>query len=480
MLAETVVSKKSEPPPFSQKYLEIDTCKNWKGSIPMDLTSTKAMEQSDTEKNLRNLDQAQNIVSPMLQSGFLEKENSSHVLQSKKLDSRPEKTIVFRELMPFSVKSTLAFSLVLILIFSSGINFVTAAPSAPTSPSLPPTVSSSVTKVVAETLSTNTGETVIAQDEVSSALSKLIQIYEKRVTRLQDEVNRLRIENEDLRTQITNAGLKATSIPTPALVPSQSSGSTAPKTPQEKRYDAIVSNVVVSLPEILKKNSVSASGSIGLFEFIEPKNFFISIDNGLNPAGVTAFKTKILFEYDANLNLKIIGVFELDYPTQRYVTVRGNNPFSGVTRIRVKNPNYAGRLLDEPVIPNSTGGTISATASSSSTKPTATSTETPSANATVEDVRKAYDKNKLGDAIELANSVLAKNPNNIEVLTMRARSQYIFSKFDSALGDIATIYKIQGDAIDCGIVNDGARAEKALKGAKGSTFSNLQTTKCKK
>lgn len=68
--------------------------------------------------------------------------------------------------------------------------------------SLPLTVSPAITKVVENTLSTNTGETVIAQEEVGSALSKLIGIYERRVTRLQDEISRLRIENNELRAKL--------------------------------------------------------------------------------------------------------------------------------------------------------------------------------------------------------------------------------------------------------------------------------------
>ena len=185
---------------------------------------------------------------------------------------------------------------------------------------LPTNISQNVTRVVESTLSTNTGETAIAQDEVSLALGKLIQIYEKRVTRLQDEVNRLRIENDALKSKIalqngtTPAVETVASKPTLPVVSSQ-------KTEVEKKYDIIVSNIVNSLPAILKKYNISATGSIGLFEFIEPKNFFISIDDGKNPTGITEFKTKILFEYDANLNLKVVGTFDLDYATSRYVTL---------------------------------------------------------------------------------------------------------------------------------------------------------------
>lgn len=78
-------------------------------------------------------------------------------------------------------------------------------------------------------------------------------------------------------------------------------------------------------------------------------------------------------------------------------------------------------------------------------------------------MRKAYDKNKLADAVTLSTLYLAKTPADTEVLTIRARSQYIFGRYDEALTDIASIYKIQGTTVDCGIVKDGARAEKALK-----------------
>lgn len=387
-------------------------------------------------------------------------------------------------LMPSSVKTNIAiFSIISLVVMSS----LAHAAQTGTTVMLPATVSPTVTRVVESTVNTGSGESALPQDEVSEALAKLVQIYERRVTRLQDEINRLRLENEGLKTKLglTNSTGSAatTSTGTAASGLSASTATPAAKTETEKRYDIIVSNIVAGLPELLKKNNISATGSIGVFEFIEPKNFFISIDDGKNPAGVTAFKTKVLFEYDANLNLKVIGVFNLDYATSRYITARGNNPFAGVARVRVKNPSYVGKLLDEPAaqpvvstISNLTGAGTTAPATGGSAAVT-TDTSTP---ATLEEIRKAYEKNKLGDVVRMSSQYLQTNPGNIEVLTMRARSQYIFSKFNEALSDINAIYKIQGESIDCGIINDGARAEKALKGAQGNTFGGLQTTKCKK
>lgn len=67
---------------------------------------------------------------------------------------------------------------------------------------LPATVSPTVTRVVESTVNTGSGESVLPQDEVSEALAKLVQIYERRVTRLQDEINRLRLENEGLKAKL--------------------------------------------------------------------------------------------------------------------------------------------------------------------------------------------------------------------------------------------------------------------------------------
>jgi hypothetical protein len=334
-----------------------------------------------------------------------------------------------------------------------------------------------------------TAEATIAQDDVSGALSRLIALYETRTTRLQDEINRIKIENATLRAQIALANGVSTPAVAGVIPPTASSTSAisppAPKTEQEKRYNAIVSNINSSLPQILANNKISASGAIGLFEFIEPRNFFISIDDGKNPPGVTAFKTKVLFEYDANLNLKVIGVFSLDYASSKYATVSGSNPFSGAVRTRVRNPSYAGKLLEE--IASANGGVLSgSTTTATVARPTVSAsgstvaTPTLPATATFDDIQRAYDKNKLADAISLSTVFLAKNPTNVDALTIRARSQYIVAQYGPALDDIAAIYKIQGAAVDCGIVKDGARAEKALGGGRGKVFTDLQAVQCKK
>lgn len=322
-----------------------------------------------------------------------------------------------------------------------------------------------------------TGNLSDNQGAVLQSLTSLVSSYESRITALEDEMNRLRIENESLRARLGTGAVVTKPVSTSPLVE-------APKTPQEKKYNAVMSNMSVDLAKILSTNNITATGSIGLFEFIEPDAFFISIDDGLNPAGVTAFKTKVLFKYDVNFNLSVVGVFNLDYATQRYVTVRGSNPYVTGTRVRIKNPTYKGKLLEETAAATNTGSTVAPVkpTTGTTTPPVVTPTTGTGStnNVTLADVRTAYEKNKIAGLVQLATSYLEKDPKNVEALTIRARAYYFYSKFDEAITDITLIYSIQKDKTDCGIINDGARIEKALKGTRGSVFTNLKATMCKK
>ena len=216
-----------------------------------------------------------------------------------------------------------------------GPTVVTTVPLSQLAASLPSTTSPNAVRIIESSFSGASAETTVAQEDVSGALTRLITLYEARTTRLQDEINRIKIENTMLRAQLT-LGTGTTIMAVPSTVSTSTVGVlnpatpliTSPKTEQEKRYDTIISNMNSSLPQILLSNKITATGSIGLFEFIAPKNFFISLDDGKNPIGVTAFKTKVLFEYDSNMNLKVIGVFALDYSSSRYATIFGSNPFS--------------------------------------------------------------------------------------------------------------------------------------------------------
>lgn len=293
-------------------------------------------------------------------------------------------------------------------------------------------------------------------------IEKMISAYLVRIAELETENAKLKEELAALKTSPSVAVPAVPAAPqaSPSAAPSPATASGTPVATGNALYDSIVATVNADLPAILKENSLAADSQLGLFEFVEgAKAFFISIDDGKNPAGVTAFKTKILYTYDSKGVPTVAGVFDLDYAASRYRTLYGTNPYSKSSRFRVKNPDYKGKLLDEAVTVPS-GGTASATV-----KPATTAAPAPAVTGevTAREVRAAYDKNKVKDAVALADAYLAKNPDDVSILTVRYRSLYMLSRFSDALRDVQSIERIQGDKFDCTVAKDAAFIAKAAK-----------------
>lgn len=225
-----------------------------------------------------------------------------------------------------------------------------------------------------------------------------------------------------------------------------------------------------NLGTILLENHLPGYSAIGLFEFIEPNSFFISLDDGNNPAGVTAFKTKILFNFDNNLTFTKVGLFDLDYASQKYRTVFGTNPHINSIRVRMANPSYKGKLLDTTNTGN-TGNTETKAPTASSAVPVPAAGEV-----TVAQIKSAYDKTKLLDALKLSDIYIVKNPDDIEVLRIRYRSYYIVGKYENSLAEIKKIETIQGTAFERTIACDAAVIGKI---AKKTDTSNYYSAICK-
>ncbi|MFZ3233445.1 MAG: hypothetical protein WA194_08205 [Patescibacteria group bacterium] len=337
----------------------------------------------------------------------------------------------------------------------------------------------------------------VAKADVTDAIARLVSKYEARIAELE-------AENASLKAQLASGKASTGSVAVTAPAASGTLGpapldedvqtakpaaTVKPATPVSTatgastgnaEYDALIKATNAALPSILKENGLSETSQLGLYEFVSgQKAFFVSIDDGKNPAGVTAFKTKILFTYDAKLATAVAGIFDLNYDVQRYKTTFGGNPFAAVARIRVKNPAYTGKLLEESATAPASTGSSTSTATATTTTTTSTTT-TVSADVTAKSVRAAYDKNKLADAIKLANVYLAKNPNDVDILTVRYRSLYITGKFADSLKDVASIEALQGSKFDCTIAKDAAFIAKSAKDAAAATKYSAIVTACKK
>lgn len=320
----------------------------------------------------------------------------------------------------------------------------------------------------------------IQKADVTDAIARLVSKYEARIAELEAENASLKARlgsGTTVATSSSVASVPASGLlgpaplddapaktPAAAVKPSAPATTAANSSTGNAEYDALIKSTNASLSDILKENGLSETSQLGLYEFVTGKKaFFVSIDDGKNPAGVTAFKTKILFTYDADYKTSVTGIFDLNYDVQKYKTTYGTNPFASGTRVRVKNPAYTGKLLEETA--------VSATTQASSTSSAPTTSATTSAGAvitvdvTAKSVRAAYDKNKLADAIKLANAYLAKNPTDVDILTIRYRSLYITGKYADSLKDIAVIESVQGSSFDCTIAKDAAFIAKSAKNA---------------
>ena len=117
-----------------------------------------------------------------------------------------------------------------------------------------------------------------AKTVLTNAVAKLIQTYEARIQALETENTALKQELTSLK------GTGATIIGTgtiPTISPSNIPSAIATGT---DTYSQIINKINSNLSSILTENKLPAYTAIGLFEFISPNAFFISLDDGNNPS----------------------------------------------------------------------------------------------------------------------------------------------------------------------------------------------------
>ena len=308
-------------------------------------------------------------------------------------------------------------------------------------------------------------------DDIKSSFSNiqtLIKNYENNLKNLQAENEALKKTISDLEAKINSfASPHPNPLPKGEGVISTQTWTTQKVSTVEK-YNQIIDKINNLSGDIFSKNNLSTSSTIWLFEFIEPNVFFISIDDGLNPAWVTAFKTKILYSYDKDLNLTVIWIFSLDYKSQYYITKFWKNPYARTTRIRVKNPSYTWKLLPEYQ------SNISLNTTSTQASVVSNATSVVNQNVTFEMVKNAYINNKILDMLKLSEVYIKTDPNNIDVLRMRYRGFHMLGKYSDALSEIQKIEEIQWSNMTKVVACDGSIIAKLAKNdSLAKTYSDI-------
>lgn len=299
---------------------------------------------------------------------------------------------------------------------------------------------------------TSTG--MVDSTKTISDLTLLIDQYNARI-------HQLEAENQVLKNEMVKAGIKipldafsgAIAVPLPTKVTPISTGNISPATvspvASTVSSEVVMKNVSLQYGSgvagfinrihtewsaIRDAYNLPKTASIGGYEFImsgNADNVFVDIMYPTSTGGI--YDAKILYQFEKQtFKRKLVGFFEYNRTTQKYVTKTGSNPFTGVSRTFILDPYFSGTIT-----PPSTASTNIATNVATATGSTVVLQS--SSNVTVSDIEKAYQEKRYLSVISLSNSYLASNPATVDILRIRYRTYFIIGKYTESLSEISKI-----------------------------------------
>lgn len=276
-----------------------------------------------------------------------------------------------------------------------------------------------------------------ARTQLEASLQSLLALYSERVRELEEQNAKLIAENTDLKARLS-AGNPLSSI--------TASGTTA----------KVIANILENSPNLLDENSITDTMRLAMFEFVEgaPRYttpgaigaVFVNLEDPQGRTPGTAFRYKMLYEYNAQLALTSVGMFEIDAST-RYVTRKGSNPYAQTKRLKIANPRYQGSILD--IAANNIDlltGNITPIVKPAAALVNPGASSTPTTSVTRQSVID-YNAKNLNDGpgiLRLANAYLASNSTDTEILRIRASAFYILQRYTDAVRDVDTIERLGG------------------------------------
>lgn len=145
------------------------------------------------------------------------------------------------------------------------------------------------------------------------------------------------------------------------------------------------------------------------------------------------YDAKILYQYDKQtFKRKLIGFFEYNRLSQKYLTKTGSNPFTGVSRTFVLDPYFS----------NPSNAISSASITTVSTATGATTVSPISSTVTMSEIEKAYQEKRYLSVISLSNAYLTINTPTVDILRIRYRTYFIIGKYSESLGEISKIQSL--------------------------------------
>ena len=216
--------------------------------------------------------------------------------------------------------------------------------------------------------------------ETSTEIDSMVTQMKSVLDQYAAKIKALEVENNILRNEIMKAGIKIPlSTYTGAIVSTGATtktGSTsnpantiysntlAPNvsaitSTYGARYANFVTKIHTDWSAIRTAYKIPETAFIGGYEFVKQgsdNHVFVDIIYDI-ATNTGTYDAKILYEYNTEtFQRKLIGFFEFNKATGYYVTKTGNNPFAGVARVFVQDPDATKRIVP-PTATTGTGNT---------------------------------------------------------------------------------------------------------------------------
>lgn len=311
--------------------------------------------------------------------------------------------------------------------------------------------------------------------ELVKKMQELLNQYSERIQALEGENKMLREAMAQHNIQIPLADFQknvaatgSTNVPSTNTANATNPGST-------ELQKGFINQIRLDWPAIREAYGMPANARIGMYEFVKNEaenNAFADIIYGDGtPEG--AYNAKLLYEFDKiTFKRKLIGFFEYDTNTKRYVTRRGNNPFPTAERIRVYESavTNASPLAQTQTPENPQNNTSAPINNTNANNSAAVEVE--------KKMRDAYLAKNFAQVFSISDEYLKNNPATYMIYFHRYRSYFAQGKYQQTMD---VIKKMEAEKLaDARIYCDAYAVAQIIKDTTLSArYKNLAGSGCK-
>lgn len=311
--------------------------------------------------------------------------------------------------------------------------------------------------------------------ELVKKMQELLNQYSERIQALEGENKMLREAMAQHNIQIPLADFQKNVVATGSTNVLSTNTANATNPGSTELQKGFINQIRLDWPAIREAYGMPANARIGMYEFVKNEaenNAFADIIYGDGtPEG--AYNAKLLYEFDkTTFKRKLIGFFEYDTNTKRYVTRRGNNPFPTAERIRV----YESAVTNtSPLAQTQTPETPQ----NNTSAPINNANANNSAAVEVEKrMRDAYLAKNFAQVFSISDEYLKNNPATYMIYFHRYRSYFAQGKYQQTMD---VIKKMEAEKLaDARIYCDAYAVAQIVKDATLSArYKNLAGSGCK-